>query len=67
MRIDFRERRREEKRERERHINWLPLAYAPTGPNLPPRHVPSLGIEPVTFRFTEQCSNQLSHTSQGSA
>ena len=37
---------------RERNIDWLPLAHAPNwGLNLQPRHVPWLGIWPVTLRF----------------
>ena len=41
-------------KERERNINvWLPLMHTPYwGPGLQPRHVPWLGIEPVTLWFT---------------
>ena len=43
-------------KERERNINWLPLAPAPIeGPAPQPRHVPWLGMEPVTFRFAGWC------------
>ena len=47
------------------NIDWLPSHAFWPGTKLKPRHVPWLGIEPVTFQFTGQCSNQLSHTSQG--
>ena len=35
------------------------------GLNLQPRYVPWLGIKPHNLLVMEQCSNQLSHTSQG--
>ena len=52
----FRGERRE--KEKERNINvWLPLVHTPNwGPGLQPRHVPWLGIEPVTLWFTGWCS-----------
>ena len=44
-------------KERERNISvWLPLMYPHWGPGLKSRHVPWLGIEPVTLWFTVQCS-----------
>ena len=61
----FRERGREE--ERERNINWLPLARPPTGgPSLQPRPVPRPGIKPGSFCFAGRC-HQLSHAGQGFA
>ena len=56
----FRERCREGQGEEEKH-QWgekhRAFAASPMGPdwepNLKPRHVPSLGIEPVTFHFAE--------------
>ena len=44
-------------KERERNINvWLPLVCPNCGPDPQPRHVPWLGIEPVTFWFAGQHS-----------
>ena len=79
MLIDFRERVREGERgregERERNIDvrekdWCEretsigyLLYM-WRPNLQCRHVPWPGIEPASFQFMEQHSNQLSHTSE---
>ena len=40
----------------ERNIDWLPPACPNQGPGLQPRHVPWLGIEPVTFLFAGCCS-----------
>ena len=53
----FLERGEEREKERERNINvWeIPGCFLHTpnwGPGLKPRHVPWLGIEPATFRFT---------------
>ena len=51
LKFIFRERRWEG--ERERNINvWLLLAHPYWGPGPQPRHVPWLGIEPVTLCFT---------------
>ena len=33
--------------------------------NPQPRHVPWLGIKPVTLQFTGLCSNEARHTNQG--
>ena len=63
------ERERERKRNpdvREKHrINRLPLRWAQTGTELTTQACALTGIEPATFWFIEQCSNQLSHTGQG--
>ena len=60
MLIDFRERGGEK---------WWSVA-SPMCPNFRPNpqggHVPWLGIEPTTFQFMGQLSNQWSHTGQGS-
>ena len=62
MLIDFRERGREGEREgkiiidvREKHrlVAFHMCLYR--GPNPQPRHVPLLGIKPVTFQFVGQC------------
>ena len=59
MLIEFRERVSEGKREGEKHRCEREtligsLLYAPgLGPNSQAKHVPSPGIEPKTFRFTE--------------
>ena len=66
--LDRREgREKEGKKHRcEREIPISCLSYAPwMGPHLKSRHVPWPGVKPATFRFTEQCSNRLSHTSHG--
>ena len=49
----FLERSEGREKERERNIESISsLSHAPSlGPGLPPRHMPSVGIEPVTFRF----------------
>ena len=48
----FLERGEEREKERNRNISvWLPLTRPLLGTCLQPRHVPSLGIEPVTFQF----------------
>ena len=53
----FLERGEEKKKERERNINvWLPLARPHWGPSLQPRHVPWLGVQPVTLWLAGQCS-----------
>ena len=59
-------------RERERNINVREKHQSVAscnGPNwgqtLHPRHLPSVGIEPVTFWFVGWYSDILSHTSQG--
>ena len=63
------EREREGKeRERKRYIDDREEASHKCPdwrPNLQPRHVLWLEIEPMTFQFTGWCSKQLSHTSQG--
>ena len=58
----FREREREREREGEKHqceretsVGCL-LCTPNQGPGLQPRHVPRLGIEPVTFWITGPCS-----------
>ena len=44
-------------KERERNVNvWLPVVCPNWGPGPQPRHVPWLGIEPVTLWFTGWCS-----------
>ena len=72
MLVDFREREGKERRERERNIDLrvkhrlVATCMCPNQePNLQPRHVPWLGIEPATLRFMGQHSNPLSNTSQG--
>ena len=67
----FRGREREREREGEKHqcvretlISCL-LHAANRKLNTQPRHVPSPGIEPMTFQFVGQSPNPLSHTSQG--
>ena len=71
--IDFRERGREEEREREnidvreKHRSVASHTRPDWGSNPQPRHVPWSGIEPVTFQFTGWCSNDLSHTGQRSS
>ena len=51
---------------RERNIDWLPSHRFPgQRPNPQPQYVPCVGIEPTTFWFMGQYSNQLIHTSQG--
>ena len=52
---------------KEKHINVLLLFVHPYWtPGLQPRHVPWLGIEPVTLMVRRPALNPLSHTSQGS-
>ena len=53
MFIDFRERKRERSVASHMHPDW--------GLNMQTRCVPWLGIEPATFWYMGQCSNQLSH------
>ena len=62
----FVERGEGREKERKRNISvWLCLVCPCQGPGSQPRHVPWLGIEPVTLWFTGLCSiNSLSHTSQ---
>ena len=61
--FSFRERGREGEREGEKHRcvrdTWIScLSHNPNwGPGPQPRHVPWLGIEPVTFLFTDQHSD----------
>ena len=53
----FWERGEEKEKERERNIHvWLPLTCPLLGSWLQPRHVPWLGIKPVTLWFTGKCS-----------
>ena len=65
MFTDFLE--REDRRETERNIDWLPPARTDLGSNLQPRYLPWPGIEPATFLFIYlflvygRCSSQLSH------
>ena len=49
------ERRERRKRERKKHQAVASHAHPNQGPNLQPRHVPWLGIEPATFCFARQC------------
>ena len=48
------------------NIDWLPCTPPPPRSNPQPRCLSWPGIEPVTFQFMGHCSNQLSHTGQGS-
>ena len=64
---------RGERRERERSINVKEKHQSVAscmcrdqGPNPQLRHVPWLRIESTALWFTGRCSNQLSHTGQGS-
>ena len=59
MFIDFREKggRWEEKH----WLDWLPPIHAPTRDGTLDLGVCLDGSKPVTFRYTGQCSNQLSH------
>ena len=61
----FRERGREGEGEGEKQRSVASCTCADSGPNLQPRPVPWLRIEPVTFCFVGMMANQLSHTSQG--
>ena len=67
MLIDFREREKEGERQREKHQSATSRTDPDQGLNPQPRHTAWLGIEPLTLQFMGQCSNQLSHTSQGQA
>ena len=67
MLTDFSERRRERERVGEKHRLGASRTHPDWGLNLQPGCVPWLGIEPMTFPFTGQHSNQLSHTGQGSS
>ena len=70
MFTDFGEKGREGDRERERETSTGCLQYVPDQePNLEPNSQPRLvhwpAIEPRILWFTAQCSNHLSHASQG--
>ena len=70
----FLERRAGRERERERNIELRKKHWPGASPLLPDqlgtksylRHVPWLGIKPMTLRSPGCCCRQLSHTDQGS-
>ena len=67
--FEFRGRGRAGEREGEKHWcekYWLVAShmYPKSGLNLQPRHVPWLGIEPVTFQFLGQCPTKLHWSGQ---
>ena len=67
--IDFRERKKEEEREGEKHwcdrnIDWFPFIHVPNGDwTCNPALCPDQESNPWPFWFMRQCSNSVSHTS----
>ena len=62
--IDFREMKGERKKEREKDRSVAFCMCPNWGSNPKPRHVPRLGLEPMTFWCMGLHSNQLSHTAR---
>ena len=71
MLTDFRERERDGGRKGNIYVREKQQLVAshthPSRPNPQLRRVPSPGIETTIFKFTGQCSNQLSPTGQARA